>query len=713
VEVLAGTVKELLTVRPEDGRLVMRVSPAGAGSRTETVVAPRTRLAPGVRTVFRGRWNSDHHLGRYFLAEQVELGLPTERSEIIRFLTSGLFRGIGHRRAELLADRFGAALWDTLRADPARLKAAGIGPGTVEALRSALAETEAAWATVQRLQAVGADPVLARTLLEALGPEAPVRLDRDPYSLVGLVPGFGFELAERLGRRRADLARSRRAAWVVHLLQRAADEDGHCYLPLSELLRRLDRRLKSEALVEAVREGIASGRIRYEAVGGGRLYLTALHDAEETTARALAARLAGIEPVRADGWLAALELLTAAPVAVLTGGPGVGKTRLIAELLGRPALRGRRVVLAAPTGRAARRLEAAARRPAFTVHRLLEYQPETGRFRRGAESPLEADLVVVDEVSMLDLPLAERLAGALGPGARLVLVGDPAQIPSVGPGNLLGDLLASGVVPVARLTEVQRQAADSAIIFNAYRVLAGQVPAAEAAPDFGVLEASSAADAVELAAGLVMERIPALVGLNPGHGVQVLAAKYAGPAGVDRLNERLQALVNPLRPGMREVVWKGRRFRPGDRVVQQVNAYARGVANGETGRVLRVDPDGPELQVQFETAFGPWTVTYRGAEIDQLDLAYALTIHKSQGSDYPAVVIVAARDHLPMLDRQLLYTAITRARRWCFIVTQSGVLPEVVRAEQTRRRYTTLAERLRGYCGNRPVPDSTGHVAGD
>lgn len=703
MEVLAGTVREVLAARPDDGRLVVRVGPTGAGGRTATVVAPRARLVPGVRAVFRGRWHSGDDLGRYFLAEQVEVGLPAEPSEIVRFLTSGLFPGIGYRRADLLATHFGAALWDVVRTDPRRLKLAGIGPKTAELLRTALVETEAGWATVRRLQTAGADPGLARILLEVFGPEAPARLDKDPYALVGLVPGFGFDLAERLGRRRPDLAHSRRAAWVVHLLQRAADEEGHCYLPLAELRRRSRGRLGPESLVGAVREAIASGRVRYEAVGEGRVYLAALHDAEETVARSLAARLAETEPARAEGWSAALDLLSTAPVAVLTGGPGVGKTRLIAELLSRSPLRTRRVILAAPTGRAARRLEAAARRPAFTVHRLLEYQPETARFRRGPHNPLEADLVVVDEASMLDVLLAEKLLAALGSDTRLLLVGDPAQIPSVGPGNLLADLLASGVIPVARLTEVQRQTADSGIVVNAYRVLGGEIPAA-GSPDFVVLEVGSAAEAVDRAAGLVLEGIPGLLGLRPGQGAQVLAARYAGVAGVDRLNERLQGLINPALPGMREVVWKGRRFRPGDRVVQQVNTYSKGVANGELGRVLRVNPDVPELQVQFETAFGPWTVTYRGPELDQLDLAYALTIHKSQGSDYPAVVIVAVRDHLPMLDRRLLYTAITRARRWCFIVTEPGVLQEVVRAEQVRHRHTALGERLRSYRQNQPDP---------
>ncbi len=690
-EVLAGTVREILTFRPEDGRVVLRVE--GTGARPQIVVAPRARLVPGARAVFRGRWQTRDHLGRHFLADQVEVGLPAERSEIIRFLASGLFPGIGHRRAELLAARFGAHLWEVVRRDPGRLREAGIGPKTAETLRRTLAETEAAWATLGRLQAAGADPVLARLLLEAFGPEAPARLDRDPYALVGLVPGFGFELADRLGRGRPELTLARRAAWVVRLLQRAAEEEGHCYLPFAELLRRVRGSLPQEKLVAAVREGIASGRVRYEAKAGGRLYLTPLHQAEAAVARRLSERLAGVEPTRVEGREAALKLLGTAPVGVLTGGPGVGKTQLVAELLGRPELRGRRVLLAAPTGRAAKRLEAATRRPAFTLHRLLEYEPETGRFRRGPGSPLEADLLVVDEVSMLDITLAEKLLAALGPETRLLLVGDPAQIPSVGPGNLLADLLASGAVPAARLTEIQRQAADSGIVANAYRVLAGEPPVGDR-PDFGVIEAPSAGAVADRVAELVADKIPGLLGSRPGQGVQVLAAKYAGPAGVDRLNERLQALINPGGRGTPELVWKGRRFRPGDRVIQQVNAYAKGVANGEVGRVVRVDPEGPELQVQFETAFGPWTVTYRGLELDQLDLAYALTIHKSQGSDYPAVVVVAVRDHLPMLDRRLLYTAITRARRLCLVVAETGILAGAVGAEQNRHRFTALAERL-------------------
>lgn len=699
-DVLAGTVREVLSF--QDGRVVVRVEGTGPGSRPETVIAPRVRLVPGARAVFRGRWQTGGHLGRHFVADQVEVGLPAERSEIARFLASGLFPGIGYRRAELLAARFGADLWEVVRKDPARLRGAGVGPRTAETLRRTLAETEAAWAVLGRLHSAGADPVLARIFLEAFGPEAPARLDRDPYALVGLVPGFSFELADRLGQGRPDLGPARRAAWVVHLLQRAAEEEGHCFLPLADLRSRT--RFTREELVAAVREGIASGRVRYEAKAGGRLYLTLLHQAEETVARKLAERLGGAEPVQVEGREAALELLGSVRVGVLTGGPGVGKTRLVADLLARPELRGQRVLLAAPTGRAAKRLEAAARRPAFTLHRLLEYQPESGRFRRGPESPLEADLLVVDEVSMLDVPLAERVLAALGPETRLLLVGDPAQIPSVGPGNLLGDLLASGVVPVARLTEIQRQAADSGIVAGAYRVLAGEAPVGDR-PDFGVVEAASAGAVADRVVELVAEKIPGLLGFRPGQGVQVLAAKYAGPAGVDRLNERLQARLNPARPGTPELVWKGRRFRPGDRVIQQVNAYPKGVANGEIGRVLRVDPEGLELQVQFETAFGPWTVTYRGLELDQLDLAYALTIHKSQGSDYPAVVIVAARDHLPRLDRRLLYTAITRARRLCLIVAEPGVLAQAVRAEANRRRHTALAERLQaGVRYERTVP---------
>lgn len=708
-DVLEGEVLGFTFKAEDSGFAVVRVN----GPEGEVIaVGTLAHLREGQRLVARGQWAMDLRRGRQFKVESVLVEEPRTLVGLERYLASAL-SGVGIELARRIVERFGLDTLRVLQEQPERLgEVAGIGPKTIDRI----SET---WNTEVRgrelevtLRGHGIGPGLIRKIVARFGKDAAAVVAREPYRLTE-VPGIGFRTADGIARSqgvpRDDPAR---AAAAIQFCLKEAEDEGHCFLPEGVLVARLGVLDVPEAIATARIDDLAASRavsrrgatdererpvLRPEMDRIERTIIRDLLDrvrefsreppreGEGIDARAVGTRI-GLE---LNGEQAnAVELAHRSPVTVVTGGPGTGKTTIIRALLSAAEAREEVWLCASPTGRAAKRLSEATGREAKTIHRLLEWTPQG--FTRTAEKPLVADGIVVDEASMVDVRLFASLIAAVPPTARLVLVGDVDQLPSVGPGQVLGDLIESGIIPVARLVDVYRQAADSGIVRNAHRINRGEEPVSgekeEGIRDFFVVAREDAMDAQEALVKVVTARLPAN-GFVPARDVQVLTPMHAGPLGTVALNERLQATLNPSGEA-----WKlGKRLlRVNDRVIQLKNDYELELFNGDVGRIAAVHPDGVDLDVDGRI------VPVRGDATDAIDLAYAISIHKSQGSEYPAVVVALHPSHFVLLRRNLLYTAITRAKRFACIVGSPRAIRTAVGRRGEERRYTGLAVLLRG-----------------
>jgi exodeoxyribonuclease V alpha subunit len=714
-ESLAGMVERVTFHNTENGFCVLKVQTRGRRDLI-TVVGHTPAIGAGEWVTATGAWVSDREHGLQFKADVLAATPPTGVEGIEKYLASGQMRGIGPAMAKRIVDLFGENTFEIIEAEPDRLKEVpGVGPWRASKIVAGWAEQKAVREIMIFLHAHGVGTARAVRIFKTYGYDAIGVMTENPYRLARDVRGIGFRTADaiamKLGLEKTSTQRLR--AGVSFALQTATDE-GHCALPLHRLAGFAERLLEvDQSLVQAaIGEELQRGEeVIADAIEGEPCaFLKGLHTAERLIAERLISRAADgppwpqIDLEKALPWVEAktgkalsqsqrdaVGLVLSSKLAVITGGPGVGKTSTLDTILRILTAKAVRVLLAAPTGRAAKRMTEQTGIEAKTIHRLLEIDPKHGGFSRTEEIPLECDLLVIDEASMVDVPLMNALTRAVPKHAALLLVGDVDQLPSVGPGQVLADLIASGRIPVARMTEVFRQAAESRIVTNAHRINSGHMPEAPTAgepSDFYLVEIAEPEEGVAKLIEVVTNRIPRRFGLDPLRDIQVLAPMNRGVLGARNLNHELQRVLNPNPSDTIERF--GWRFSPGDRVMETQNDYDREVFNGDLGSVLRIDTDESALVVGFDDR----EVVYPFGELDTLVPAFATTIHKSQGSEYPAVVIPIVMAHYQMLARNLLYTGVTRGKRLVVLIGQKKAIAIAVRGGQTKRRWTKLQEWL-------------------
>ena len=737
LSVLEAVLERVTYVNEDTGYTIARVATERTGPDLVTVVGPLLGAQVGESLRLTGRWGSHPKYGRQFQVHSYATVLPATIQGIRRYLGSGLIKGIGPVMAERMVAHFGTGILDIIEQEPGRLaEVHGLGPKRTQRIADAWEEQKAIKEVMVFLAGVGVSTSLAVRIYKKYAGASIAVVRDEPYRLASEVWGIGFKTADTIATAVGIPHDSpqRIQAGLAYTLSQAAD-DGHCYLPEPNLIREaakileVDRELIGPCLEELLTDDGATRELvpaADSALGGTvpAVYLLPFHRAECSLADGLLGLLntrherlpafTGVDWIKALGWLrshAGLELAPAQQeavklaltrkVAVLTGGPGCGKSFTVRAIVALAAAKQARVVLVAPTGRAAKRLAELTGHEASTVHRLLELQPG-GDPKYDRDNPLHADLVVVDESSMMDVILANKLVKAIPAGAHLLLVGDVDQLPSVGAGEVLRDLLAADVIPRVRLTQIFRQAQQSGIVINAHRINHGQPPQLTGFGDFYWFtcqppEGSGlhpGEETAKLVVDIVARRIPAKFGLDPARDIQVLTPVHRGPAGAGNLNALLQEALTPHRDQAPEKWYGGRVFRVGDKVTQLRNNYDKGKAgifNGTVGVVTGLSLPEQTLTVLTDE---DEHVDYEFGELDELAHAYAVTIHRSQGSEYPAVVIPLTTASWMMLQRNLLYTGITRAKKLIILAGSRRALAQAVRTRGAGRRHTALTHRL-------------------
>lgn len=715
---IQGEVVGVVYHNPENGYVIARImSPAEPGQTT--VVGTLGSVAPGESLRLSGEWIDHPKFGRQFKVEGCEHLLPAGLNGIRRFLESGAIKGIGEKTAERLVSRFGSQVLDILDSDPERLlEMDGIGPAKLKMIVSSWQEKREVRGLMLFLQTHGVPTTFAHRIFRHYGVDAVRQLRSNPYDLAYDIHGIGFRTADDMALKLgfAEDAPQRLEAGVEYCLRQTAESAGHMYLPRSVLVEESAKLLGChdlELIEEQVDRLVERKRLVVEPLPekgvGEAVFLTYFWRTEREIASRLQALLDHstlMDPARivraveqeekrlaltlSDEQRQAVESACGHKVAIITGGPGTGKTTITRVVVRALKSLGLKISLAAPTGRAAKRLSEATGFTATTLHRLLRYQPGTG-FEFGEEKKLAADVLVVDEVSMLDCALCLSLLRALPLTCRLVFVGDENQLPSVGAGNILGDMLESGAIPAVRLTHIYRQARESMIVVNAHRINQGEFPqgSPHAPPraDFFWVEKEHLGELQTLILRMVCERIPEAYGLDPMTEVQVLTPMHKGEVGTVALNRLLQERLNP---DGRELQRGQRAYRVGDRILQLRNNYEKDVFNGDLGRISGFDPEDETLTAEFDGR----EVEYGFDELDEIGLAYAISVHKSQGSEYPAVVMPVVTQHYMLLQRNLIYTGLTRGRKLAVLLGSRRAMHMGLGNERGRKRYTTLAMRL-------------------
>jgi exodeoxyribonuclease V alpha subunit len=744
MDTLTGSVERITYYNPENGYSVLRLRPDRGriqGVNRDglvTITGNLPELSPGEHLRLTGQWVNHPKHGLQFQSEVCEQILPATLAGIRRYLGSGLVKGIGPRLADRIVAQFGLQTLEVIEEQPARLReVADIGPKRSRLIAAAWQEQKQVKEIMLFLHSHGVSTNLAVKIFKQYGDQALEVVRSDPYRLARDIFGVGFKTADRIAQSLGLPADhpQRIEAGIIYALNENSNE-GNVYAPQSLLAQQATELLQvpPEAIPPALERLVRDQTVQQEllpyqadesqnsqgaaiaetpaAYGQTAVYLAPLYYSEIGAAERLAAlasawptRLSDLPPafIQLDPTLSgeqqeAIRNALSHPLSVLTGGPGTGKTTCLKALIAALKAAHKTYALASPTGRAAKRLSQATDQPASTIHRLLGFSPGEG-FKYNADNPLNIDLLVIDEASMLDLVLANQLLKALQPGTHLLLVGDVDQLPSVGAGDVLRDVIASGMARITRLNVIFRQAAHSHIITNAHRINQGQPPVfqktgdeadGQIPGDFFLFPAKTPEEAAHWVQEVVCQRIPQKFGFHPQE-IQVLAPMYRGPAGVNALNTVLQERLNPPELMKPEKTLYGQTFRPGDKVMQTQNNYDKDVFNGDIGFVAAIDPVNQSLGIDFDGRL----VVYDWSEADQIVLAYAISVHKAQGSEFPAVVIPILTSHYLMLQRNLLYTALTRARRLCVLVGNLRAINIAVRNNRVAQRYTALDWRLK------------------
>ncbi|NWF69940.1 MAG: ATP-dependent RecD-like DNA helicase [Chloroflexi bacterium] len=735
LETLNGTVERVTYFNPENGYSVLKVHPDSKkrlmGTDKEglvAVVGVMPELAVGENVRFTGKWINDARYGRQFKAETVVPIKPTSERGITRYLASGIVKGIGPKTAEKIVDYFGVKTLDVLDRQPERLnEVPGLKKELIRGLIAAWKEAQYTRSTIIFLQGLGISARTSNKIYQEYGEETIKTIQEDPYQLAQDIFGIGFIKADTIARGlgvEPDAIGRVRAG--LHYALTTLAQDGHTFAPRQVLMDTTSKLLQIDnptRVAAVLKMQIETSELRDEALPSGddnsplleAIYLPMYYAAERGATLRLKAIAAAPSPLKKVwdkvqwddflGMLAkdyevtltaqqrgAVQAALTSKVSVLTGGPGTGKTTTLHMVI--QALNNKQLTfhLASPTGRAAKRLSEATGEPASTIHRLLEYSPGLGGFARDEEYPLKADMVIVDESSMIDIVLFYSLLRALPPGTHLMLVGDVDQLPSVGAGNVLRDVIDSGMAQVTRLDTIFRQSEDSHIIVNAHRVNHGQVPIFDnnRSKDFFIFRENDPQAVAELIVDIVQNRLPARFDLHPIDDIQVIAPMYRGPAGVNNLNEILQGALNGD-PRLDEKKLGSRLFRAGDKVMQTKNNYDKEVFNGDIGRIRGIDHEAGGIEVSIDGRIIP----YDWQECEELMHAYCISTHRSQGSEYPAVVMPIMTQHYMMLQRNLLYTAITRAKKMVVLVGNPQALHMAVSNNKVAQRYSGLLARLK------------------
>ena len=741
MDTLSGSVERITFYNPENGYTVLRLRPelqkgihAAPKSSLSvdglaTVVGNLPEVSPGEFLQLQGQWARHPNHGSQFKAEICEQTLPATITGIQGYLGSGMIKGIGPRLAERIVGKFKEETFDVIEQTPGRLlEVPGIGMDRTDKITKAWQEQKQVKEIMVFLHGHGVSTSLAVKIYKTYGDQSLEIVQQNPYQLERDIYGVGFKTADKLARALGLPVDhpSRIEAGIVFALNEMIN-NGHVFVPRETLGQRAVELLEVPAdLISPALDRLAQeDRIRADmvplhhkplekgkpAVGEAAglynssvIYLTPLYFGEKGVADRLKALAGSFSAARvmnhalfadeqlSDEQQSGIQMALTHPVSVLTGGPGTGKTTCLKALITTLETQGMKYALASPTGRAAKRLSEATGRPARTIHRLLDYSPLEG-FKHNEENPLDVDFLIVDEASMLDLLLTNHLLKAVQPGTRLLFVGDVDQLPSVGAGDVLRDLIDSRIVPVTRLKTIYRQAAHSMIITNAHRINQGKLPDFPKGGnegDFFLFPAEDAAAAADWIIRIVTERIPQKFGFDAIHDIQVMAPIYRGPAGVIALNDRLQEKLNPPANNKPERRLFGTLFRLGDKVMQTQNNYDKDVYNGDIGFIQSIDVIEQNLTVHFDGR----TTAFDWSEADQLSLAYVISVHKAQGSEFPVVVMPIVTQHYTMLQRNLLYTGITRARQLCVLAGSRRAVHMAVQNNKVTQRFTALEWRL-------------------
>lgn len=726
---IEGTVERMTYSHEETHYTVAKVVDE-QGNRV-TVAGTLPGLSVGETIRLTGEWITHKKYGKQLKVNHWETVTPVTLEGIQRFLGSGMIKGIGPATAKKLVSHFGLNTLHVIAHEPGRLlEIEGIGQIKAQRIQEGYQQHQDIQKVMVYLQSHGVTPTLALKIYKRYGQDTIEKLEENPYRLADDIYGVGFKTADCLARQLGIPSDSLERITVgIKCILKEATEEGHVWLPKQLLCQRSADLLGCD--LGSVEKGLAYLEEKREVFiteykGEHPVYLPHLYHMERGVARLLLQLLqdgergkdlaakkdklpyvcveTGMDDLENGFSLApaqrlAVEALFTTSLLVVTGGPGTGKTTTIKGMITALKKKGFSPVLAAPTGRAAKRMTESTGIAAKTIHRLLEFakgEGEVYRFQRNEEQPLEGDAFIVDEASMLDLPLTYHLLKALPHGAKLIFVGDVDQLPSVGVGQVLADLIQSGVIPVVRLTAVFRQAQASMIVQNAYRIQQGMSLKMQQEGDFFFIEENNPEKAVELIVDLNGRRLPSYVKGDPVEDIQVLSPMRRGMLGVENLNERLQEVLNPPDTGKAEIKAGGRMFRQGDKVMQVRNNYQKEIFNGDVGRISKIDEEEGDVYVSFPDIPESREIVYGNQELDELALAYAVTVHKSQGSEYPAVIVPLAMQHYRMLQRNLLYTAVTRAKKLLVLVGQRQALAQGIGNGKTAQRFSLLAERLKG-----------------